>query len=136
MPSSLLQYVRDEAHRFAQHYHHILRRKTTLEEDVKSGRRPPRAKSPRKARPTVPAEEAAKQPGEMPFTTHVGLPILQPVSADAPPDDVVDPADMLDPEDLPADAAVTAVAADLPPRSKTRGDRGVPGAHAPPPAGE
>jgi excinuclease ABC subunit C len=26
----LLQYVRDEAHRFAQHYHHILRRKTTL----------------------------------------------------------------------------------------------------------
>lgn len=29
----LLQYVRDEAHRFAQHYHHILRRKATLEED-------------------------------------------------------------------------------------------------------
>jgi len=28
----LLQSVRDEAHRFAQHYHHILRRKTTLEE--------------------------------------------------------------------------------------------------------
>jgi len=26
----LLQYVRDEAHRFAQHYHHILRRKATL----------------------------------------------------------------------------------------------------------
>ena len=26
----LLQYVRDEAHRFAQHYHHILRRKTTI----------------------------------------------------------------------------------------------------------
>jgi excinuclease ABC subunit C len=26
----LLQYVRDEAHRFAQHYHHILRRKETL----------------------------------------------------------------------------------------------------------
>ena len=26
----LLQYVRDEAHRFAQHYHHILRRKKTL----------------------------------------------------------------------------------------------------------
>ena len=26
----LLQYVRDEAHRFAQHYHHILRRKLTL----------------------------------------------------------------------------------------------------------
>lgn len=28
----LLQYVRDEAHRFAQHYHHILRRKSTLED--------------------------------------------------------------------------------------------------------
>jgi len=26
----LLQYVRDEAHRFARHYHHILRRKSTL----------------------------------------------------------------------------------------------------------
>jgi len=29
----LLQYVRDEAHRFAQHYHHILRRKKTLGDD-------------------------------------------------------------------------------------------------------
>ena len=28
----LLQYVRDEAHRFAQHYHHILRRKSTFDE--------------------------------------------------------------------------------------------------------
>ena len=28
----LLQFVRDEAHRFAQHYHHILRRKKTLGE--------------------------------------------------------------------------------------------------------
>lgn len=28
----LLQYVRDEAHRFAQHYHHILRHKSTFEE--------------------------------------------------------------------------------------------------------
>ncbi len=27
----LLQYVRDESHRFAQHYHHILRNKSTLE---------------------------------------------------------------------------------------------------------
>lgn len=41
----LLQYIRDEAHRFAQHYHHILRRKTQLEEDVKQGRRPPRART-------------------------------------------------------------------------------------------
>ncbi len=29
----LLQYVRDEAHRFAQHYHHILRRKRSLGEE-------------------------------------------------------------------------------------------------------
>jgi excinuclease ABC subunit C len=36
----LLQAVRDEAHRFAQHYHHILRRKATLEEG-NSARRPP-----------------------------------------------------------------------------------------------
>jgi excinuclease ABC subunit C len=28
----LLQYVRDEAHRFAQHYHHILRRKRQIGE--------------------------------------------------------------------------------------------------------
>ena len=28
----LLQYVRDEAHRFAQHYHHLLRKKSTLDE--------------------------------------------------------------------------------------------------------
>ncbi|MCH7921218.1 MAG: hypothetical protein IIC50_25020 [Planctomycetes bacterium] len=27
----LLQYVRDEAHRFAQHYHHILRAKEMFE---------------------------------------------------------------------------------------------------------
>ncbi|MCG3178347.1 MAG: UvrABC system protein C [Phycisphaerae bacterium] len=37
----LLQQVRDEAHRFAQHYHHILRRKAIFDEDVKQGRRPP-----------------------------------------------------------------------------------------------
>jgi len=29
----LVQAMRDEAHRFAQHYHHILRRKSMLEED-------------------------------------------------------------------------------------------------------
>lgn len=38
----ILQQVRDEAHRFAQHYHHILRRKQTFEEDVAAGRRPPK----------------------------------------------------------------------------------------------
>ncbi len=38
----LLQYARDEAHRFAQHYHHMLRKKKTLEDGVKAGRRPPK----------------------------------------------------------------------------------------------
>ncbi len=40
----LLQHVRDEAHRFGQHYHHILRRKRTFEEEIRTGRRPPRKK--------------------------------------------------------------------------------------------
>jgi len=39
----LLQSVRDEAHRFAQHYHHILRRKRLFDQDLAAGRRPPRA---------------------------------------------------------------------------------------------
>jgi excinuclease ABC subunit C len=38
----LLQYVRDEAHRFAQHYHHILRSKAQIDEQISQGRRPPR----------------------------------------------------------------------------------------------
>ena len=41
----LLQQIRDEAHRFAQHYHHILRRKKTFDEDTTQDRRPPRAKN-------------------------------------------------------------------------------------------
>ncbi len=40
----VLQYARDEAHRFAQHYHHILRRKKTFDEDVKAGRRPQKSR--------------------------------------------------------------------------------------------
>ncbi len=40
----LLQQVRDEAHRFAQHYHHILRSKRQFDEDIKAGRRPPRSR--------------------------------------------------------------------------------------------
>ena len=43
----LLQQIRDEAHRFAQHYHHILRRKKTFDEDVVEGRRPPQRKGRR-----------------------------------------------------------------------------------------
>ncbi|MDG2130374.1 MAG: excinuclease ABC subunit UvrC [Fuerstiella sp.] len=34
----LLQYVRDESHRFAQHYHHMLRKKATFDSSGKGGR--------------------------------------------------------------------------------------------------
>jgi excinuclease ABC subunit C len=73
----LLQYSRDEAHRFAQHYHHILRRKAQLEEGIKQGRRPPKAKSVERKNSI---EEVLKQPvaGENPHTTLPSLPILQP----------------------------------------------------------
>jgi excinuclease ABC subunit C len=63
----MLQYLRDEAHRFAQHYHHILRRKSTLEEDVKQGRRPPRARKRKE-----PAAEGN------PHSTLPALPVIQP----------------------------------------------------------
>lgn len=56
----LLQYVRDESHRFAQHYHHILRRKATLEEDVRTGRRPP----VRRRKLTQVKDPPAQPPGE------------------------------------------------------------------------
>src|SRR5688500_19539305 len=93
----MLQYLRDEAHRFAQHYHHILRRKSQLEEDVASGRRPP-ARRKAKKDPAAIAKEAherqghssdpaggtgpRKVVGEMPHTTHASLPSLQPRATD------------------------------------------------------
>jgi hypothetical protein len=40
----ILQAMRDEAHRFAQAYHHTLRRKRTFDEGVASGRRPPKGR--------------------------------------------------------------------------------------------
>ncbi|MCA9086661.1 MAG: excinuclease ABC subunit UvrC [Planctomycetaceae bacterium] len=42
----LLQYVRDEAHRFAQHYHHMLRQKATFGE-VRKGRSPGKRRKPK-----------------------------------------------------------------------------------------
>jgi excinuclease ABC subunit C len=79
----LLQYIRDEAHRFAQHYHHILRRKSQLEEDEKSGRRPPRKRA-KKSAATDAATSSQGLPdatGEpMAGTVPVSLPIL-----DSPP---------------------------------------------------
>lgn len=46
----ILQQIRDEAHRFAQHYHHLLRRKRVFDEDVAAGRRPPRKGKPPEVR--------------------------------------------------------------------------------------
>ena len=74
----LLQYIRDEAHRFAQHYHHILRRKSQLEEDVKTGRRPPARKKPKKTISTL-GEDLLKTPSNLaPHSTHLSLPVLNP----------------------------------------------------------
>lgn len=42
----LLQHIRDEAHRFGQHYHHILIEKKRFEGEVASGKKPP--EKPRK----------------------------------------------------------------------------------------
>ena len=53
----VLQQVRDEAHRFAQHYHHILRTKRQFDEDIKAGKRPPKRSR------AAPAKSAAKHTG-------------------------------------------------------------------------
>ena len=53
----LLQQIRDEAHRFGQHYHHILRRKRTFEEEVRSGKRPPRKSARNKPVKNEPLDE-------------------------------------------------------------------------------
>ncbi len=58
----LLQYIRDEAHRFAQQYHHILRRKTQLDQDIASGRRPPTKRRARKTPPPPPGSRCSRRP--------------------------------------------------------------------------
>lgn len=66
----LLQQVRDEAHRFAQHYHHILRSKRQFDEDIKAGRRPPRQrrgkKEAKKQGKTRAEKQGLKQEGATP----------------------------------------------------------------------
>jgi excinuclease ABC subunit C len=57
----LLQQIRDEAHRFGQHYHHILRRKQAFDEDVAAGRRPPTKKAPKPKKGEVVVEEDDSQ---------------------------------------------------------------------------
>ncbi|HZN69760.1 MAG TPA: UvrB/UvrC motif-containing protein [Tepidisphaeraceae bacterium] len=97
----LLQYIRDEAHRFAQHYHHILRRKAQLEEDVRQGRRPPRRKKGAKASAKPQAADVALAPSAAaPHTTLPGLTILNPApEPQLPPD----PLAALDSEDVAAE---------------------------------
>ncbi len=70
----MVQYLRDEAHRFAQHYHHILRRKAQLEEDVKSGKRPSKrrrhSKMPENDRPkTILEATPPADPADAPIET-------------------------------------------------------------------
>jgi hypothetical protein len=96
----LLQYIRDEAHRFAQHYHHILRRKSQLEEDVKTGRRPPARKKRKAAKPQAAEVEHATSSSASPHTTLPSLPILNPSASDPLPPD---PLAVLDSEDVAAE---------------------------------
>jgi excinuclease ABC subunit C len=88
----LLQYARDEAHRFAQHYHHILRRKSQLEEAVRQGRRPPGSRRKRAL------DDTTKEPASdgNPHTTLPSLPILQ--AGD--PTETIEPVKPLDAEDV------------------------------------
>jgi excinuclease ABC subunit C len=118
----MLQYIRDEAHRFAQHYHHLLRRKSQLEQDVSTGKRPPMRRKLRKDPAAVAKEKhaAEREVGEMPFSTIASLPVLQPAAAELPEELDVRPP--VDPED--ADPA-------LPP---PRGGHGVQATHITPPA--
>jgi excinuclease ABC subunit C len=57
----LLQHIRDEAHRFGQSYHHLLISKKRFDEEVTSGKRPPRGRSKKqgasskKVNPAVPS---------------------------------------------------------------------------------
>ena len=62
----LLQAVRDEAHRFGQHYHHILRRKRTFDEDVAAGRRPPPSKRSKPKKGEIVVEEDPSQAQDEP----------------------------------------------------------------------
>jgi len=82
----LLQYIRDESHRFAQHYHHILRRKSQINDEIQQGRRPPRKKRP-------PVDPMKSPSTEAPHSTHVALPILNPPAEPEMPVDAIDTED-------------------------------------------
>ena len=90
----LLQYIRDEAHRFAQQYHHILRRKSQLEEDVKTGRRPPRTKKKKDPMSPLSADLLKSPSNASPHSTHVSLPVLNPTEqVEVPAEEQVDAED-------------------------------------------
>lgn len=72
----LLQHIRDEAHRFGQHYHHLLRRKLAFEADIAAGRRPPRA-TPAADAPARGARRSRQRPAE-------GV-IIEPDPSQSPP---------------------------------------------------
>jgi excinuclease ABC subunit C len=123
----LLQYIRDEAHRFAQHYHHILRSKAQLEDEVRQGRRAPARKRTKRAKPTDQPPGAEKTPGEMPHTTHIGLPILGPGQLEPPPD----PLAVLDSEDVAERVPNPPVTAEMSPEEARQA--GVQATHVLPP---
>src|SRR5688500_17015059 len=126
----MLQYIRDEAHRFAQHYHHILRRKTQLDEDVKQGRRPPRPRpgsTKRKRIKPDPAslekEKMLTESNEMPHSTHMALPVLEPRTEP-------------EAEVMPVDAEDDTALEIPPPPPRPREGHGVQATHITPPAPE
>jgi excinuclease ABC subunit C len=104
----LLQYIRDEAHRFAQHYHHILRRKSQLEEAVAQGRRPPARRKPKKDPASIAKERMLTTPQEMPHSTHASLPVLQPKAEEEPEVHPIDAEDATNMHRAPAPHGVQA----------------------------
>jgi len=83
----ILQQVRDEAHRFAQHYHHILRAKRQFDEDVNAGKRPPKRKKKKNARKTDAGLNRKK--GERVVEIEQEIP-LDVIDNDLPPIDAYD----------------------------------------------
>lgn len=108
----LLQYVRDEAHRFAQHYHHILRRKAQVEQEVEQGRRPPPRRKPKKDPAAVAKEQMQAQASDGPELTTKATPMTRrklPVLNNLPAPDALaapdTPAAPEDPATVPEDRA-------------------------------
>ncbi|MGN6368968.1 MAG: excinuclease ABC subunit UvrC, partial [Phycisphaerae bacterium] len=65
----LLQHIRDEAHRFGQSYHHLLISKKRFEQEVATGKRPPKSPRKKKINPAVPTSERIAAAEEMKVLT-------------------------------------------------------------------